>query len=310
MIASAMPIPALAQKPVPVRQIAITFDDLPFVNEGLSITDIQKKTRALLKTLQKHRVKAIGFVNEDKLYIKQSEVNARIGILEAWLDAGMELGNHNLGHLGLQNTPLAAYEAAVLKGEAVTRRLLRARGQAPRYYRHPYTQTGSSKEVKAAFETFLKRHGYTVAPVTVEQDDFVFAAVYQDAQRRGDDAMAKRVQAAYAAHLDRALNTFETMSQELFKRQIAQIALFHANRLNAERMDALLTRMAQRGYRFVSLDEALRDAAYASPDGYIGKFGPSWLRRWADGLGKKLSVRGQPDPELWIMRRYQALQHR
>src|SRR5260363_249787 len=63
-------------------------------------------------------------------------------------------------------------------------------------------------------------------------------------------------------------------------------------------------------YRFVSLDEALRDAAYASPDGYIGKFGPSWLRRWADGLGKKLSVRGQPDPELWIMRRYQALQHR
>src|SRR5260364_292174 len=95
-------------------------DDLPFVNEGLSITDIQNKTRALLKTLQKHRVKAIGFVNEDKLYIKQSEVNARIGILEAWLDAGMELGNHNLGHLGLQNTPLAAYEAAVLKGEAVT----------------------------------------------------------------------------------------------------------------------------------------------------------------------------------------------
>src|SRR5260364_335242 len=81
-------------------QIAITFDDLPFVHEGLSITDIQKKTRALLKTLQKHRVKAIGFVNEDKLYIKQSEVNARIGILEAWLDAGMGLGTDELGHLG------------------------------------------------------------------------------------------------------------------------------------------------------------------------------------------------------------------
>src|SRR5260364_82718 len=76
LIASAMPIPALAQKPVQVRQIDITFDDLPFVNEGLSITDIQKKTRAFFKTLQKHRVKAIGFVNEDKLYIKQSEVNA------------------------------------------------------------------------------------------------------------------------------------------------------------------------------------------------------------------------------------------
>src|SRR5260364_483144 len=84
LIASAMPIPPLAQKPVPVRQIAITFDDFPFVNEGLSLTDIKKKKRALLKTLQKHRVKAIGFVNEDKLYIKQSEVNSRIGILEAW----------------------------------------------------------------------------------------------------------------------------------------------------------------------------------------------------------------------------------
>jgi len=296
------------QNTPPSKRIAITFDDLPFVNEELSLNETQNKTQALLKALKKHHVKAIGFVNEDKLYIKR-EIDARIGLLEAWLDAGIELGNHNFGHLGFQNTPLATYEEAVLKGETVTRWLLQTRGQVPRYYRHPYTQTGPTPEDKAAFEAFLTQHGYTVAPVTVEHDDFIFASVYRDAQRHGDYARAKRVQAAYLTNLERALDTFEIMSQELFNRQIAQVLLLHANCLNADSLNALFIRMKQRGYRFIPLDEALSDNAYTLTDGYIGKFGPSWLRRWADGLGKTLSIRGQPDPEAWIMKSYKALQN-
>ena len=295
----------LASAAEPQRSIAVTIDDLPFVGER-SLADAQAGTRALLAALTAHRVPAIGFVNEDKLLVR-GEADARIGLLEAWLDAGMELGNHNFGHVGFQATPLAQYQEAVLKGEVVTRWLLSSRGAAPRYYRHTFTQTGPTAADKAAFEAFLAAHGYAVAPFTVEHDDFVFARVYDDARGRGDTADAGRVREAYLAHLDPALDAFESMSRDLFGREIPQVLLIHANALNAEALDAILVRLKGRGYRFVSLAEALRDPAFASPDGYIGRYGPSWLRRFSLGLGRPTKVRGAPDPPAWITERDDSL---
>lgn len=294
-------LPLAAQK-----RIAITLDDLPFHPASTSLRDQRALTRKLLAALRRHRVPAIGFVNEDKLLV-QGEVDGRIGLLEAWLDAGMELGNHNYGHLGFQATPLPAYEDALIRGEAVTRWLLAKRGKTPRYYRHTFTQTGPTKEAKEAFEAFLKARGYTVAPFTVEHDDFVFAAVYEDAVRRGHLAEAAKIREAYVAHLDPALETFEGMATELFAREVPQILLIHASRLNADALDAMLAKLEGRGYAFVSLEDALKDPACQSPDGYIGPRGPSWLLRWSKGLDRPTTKKGQPDPPGWITARYESL---
>jgi hypothetical protein len=75
-------------------------------------------------------------------------------------------------------------------------------------------------------------------------------------------------------------------------------------------LDATLRRIEQRGYSFIPLAHALRDLAYTSPDGYIGRAGPSWLLRWARGLRVRTSVGGQPDPEPWIVKRYEEIQAR
>lgn len=294
-------LPLAAQK-----RIAITLDDLPFHPASLPVKVQRGLTAKLLGALKRHRVPAIGFVNEDKLLVK-GEVDARIGLLEAWLDAGFELGNHNWGHVGFQATPLPAYQDAVVRGDAVTRWLLAKRGTAPRYYRHTFTQTGPTAEAKAAFEAFLGERGYAVAPFTVEHDDFVFAAVYEDAARRGDAKEAAKIREAYVAHLEPAMETFESMATELFGRDVPQILLIHASRLNADAMEAMLAKLEARGYAFISLEEALKDPAYASPDGYIGPRGPSWLLRWAKGLGKATTKKGQPDPPAWVESRYEGL---
>ncbi len=301
LLAGLLALPAAAQK-----RLALTFDDLPFAPQSTALKDQRALTAKLLAALKRHRAPALGFVNEDKLLVK-GEVDGRIGLLEAWLDAGFELGNHNFGHVGFQATPLAAYQDAVVRGDAVTRWLMAKRGKAPRYYRHTFTQTGPTREAKAAFEAFLAERGYAVAPFTVEHDDFVFAAVYEDAVKRGHDREAAKVLEAYVAHLDPAMETFESMAAELFGRDIPQVLLVHASRLNADAMEAMLARLERRGYAFVSLEEALRDPAYASPDGYIGPRGPSWLLRWSKGLGRPTTKKGQPDPPDWITARYEGL---
>lgn len=40
------------------------------------------------------------------------------------------------------------------------------------------------------------------------------------------------------------------------------------------------------GYRFIALDEALKDSAYASEDRFTGPGGITWLHRWAITAGK------------------------
>ena len=58
------------------------------------------------------------------------------------------------------------------------------------------------------------------------------------------------------------------------------------NRLNADAMPELLRRLRMRGYIFVTLDSVMDDEAYATPDRFVGRYGPSWLHRWRVALGQ------------------------
>ena len=50
--------------------------------------------------------------------------------------------------------------------------------------------------------------------------------------------------------------------------------------------------LKRRGYRFISLDEALKDKAYSLPDTYTGPVGISWIQRW--GITKGMGFRKEP----------------
>lgn len=299
-------LPAAAAEP-PRRTVSLTFDDLPLAPRADDLATARRVTGDLLRVLAEHKAPAAGFVNEDKLH-RPGELDERIALLERWLDAGAVLGNHTYSHLNLRDTPLAAYEDDVLHGEVITRRLLRQRGlSAPLYFRHPFTNTGPTKEVKDAFEAFLKSRGYVIAPFTIEHADYLFNSVWLDARKQGDADRAGRVRAAYLEHLDTMCGFFEDLSRDTFGREIPQILLIHANELNADSLDAMLDRLEARGYAFVSLDEALRDPAYATADTMVVRFGPSWLHRWRATLGKPEKLRDEPDPPAWVLREYEAL---
>jgi len=291
----------------PARTIAITFDDLPLAPNADDLATVRRVNETLLEVLARRKVPAIGFVNEEKLQVK-GERDARIAVLDRWLDAGLSLGNHTFSHLSLRDTPLPRYEDDVIHGEVITRQLLARHGGSPKlYFRHPFTATGPTAEVKDAFESFLHARGYAVAPFTVENSDYIFNRLLIEVLSHHDAAEAARVRAAYLDHTDAVMAFCEGLSRETFGREIPQILLIHDSELNAGILGELLDRLTARGYSFISLDEALRDAAYRTPDRYVGRFGPSWLHRWRVGLGLPSRLRDEPDPPQWVLDRYQAL---
>ena len=85
-------------------------------------------TKKLVAHLREQKVPTVGFVNEVKLHENGPEqLAARSALLEQWLDAGVELGNHTYSHVDINAVALADYTQDVLKGEEITRALMRAR---------------------------------------------------------------------------------------------------------------------------------------------------------------------------------------
>ena len=72
----------------------------------------------------------------------------------------------------------------------------------------------------------------------------------------------------------------------------------------ADCLDEILTKLAARGYQFVTLDKVMADPAYATKDTYITKYGPTWFFRWSQSKGLNVSFRGDPDPPKWVMELY------
>lgn len=275
-----------AQAPAqPQRMIAITIDDLPAGGaNSMPASEILDMTAKLLAALREQRVPAVGFVNEQKLY-KTGEVDDRIKALNLWLDNGFELGNHTFAHTSLNRVPLQAWEEEVIRGETVTRQLLVQHKMKLRYLRHPYLDAGADLQTRRDAEAFLTARGYRVAPITMDAWDWMYGGVYDDAHRRGDAALQKQLLDSYLEYNTTVFDYYEKFSKDLFGYEPRQILLLHGNWLEADHIGDLITLLRKRGYQFVTLEDALSDSAYSSPDEYVGE-GTSWLDHWAITRGR------------------------
>jgi peptidoglycan/xylan/chitin deacetylase (PgdA/CDA1 family) len=300
-LAAATPA-AREQKPVD-RRIAITIDDLPWATLGDETPPTLSEYHAkLMAALKAGGAPVTGFVNEGKLVSGGKVDTARVHLLRDWLSAGADLGNHTQDHADLHAVGLDEYESQIMRGETFLRPLLEERGKEPRWFRHPYLRAGRTLQDKAALAEFLRVHGYRIAPVTVDTSDWVYAAAYRKAIAAQDAAMLAKLRADYLPYMLAKVDYFERQSIALLGYNLPQVLLMHANELNADCYGALLEGLRQRGYAFVDLDTAMQDPAYERADAYTGKWGPSWIHRWAIGENKpKEFFAGEPKVPQWVL---------
>lgn len=286
------------------RRMTVTFDDLPFVAiEQRGLPNTQRATKEILRVLQTHRVPVVAFVNEGQLQVT-GEVDARIALLQQWVDAGMILGNHTFSHPDFNALTIQEFQDEIIKGEVVTRRLMQSHQPYKLYFRHPQTHTGDTQAKKEAIEAFLAARGYKVTPHTIDNMDFVFNTCYLRALRNKDEAMARRLREAYLNFTIAATEFAERISPQIFGSEITQTLLVHANDITADCLDEILSRFAARGYQFVTLDEAMKDPAYLTKDTLVSKHGPTWLFRWMKSKGMSVRFDNDPDPPKWVMDLY------
>lgn len=287
-------LPAFAQQ----RTVALTFDDLP-VAATSDPSEARSINISILDSLDRHHAPAIGFVIERR--VQEVGRSQGVDLLNQWVRRGYELGNHSLSHVDMNNLTVEQIEQEIVGGEGAFVAALASVGKTPRYFRFPENHTGDTKQKHDAVAAFLAQRGYKVAVCTIDNEDYVFDPAYRKMLSNNDEASATELRAAYLAYTSAEIDYYTGLHKQIFGREIPHVMLLHVNRLNADLIDKLLELFKQKQYRFVTLDAALSDPAFNTPDTFVTQYGWMWGYRWAKELGVKVNGSLESEPPAWVL---------
>jgi peptidoglycan/xylan/chitin deacetylase (PgdA/CDA1 family) len=285
------------------REVAVTVDDLPFasgLDRPLTPADAARAAevnRVLLKALKAHHAPATGFVNQRSA--EQLGAPAGAAMLRAWTAPSFDLGNHLYSHPDVNALSADQAEQEITRGEPMIANALARVGRKPRYLRFPFNHTGDTAEKHDAVAAFMAARGYRLAPCTIEAEDFAFNRAYEIALAHDDKAMGAKIRAAYLAFTQAEIDWYAKLDADVLGREAPHVMLLHASLLNRDSINEVLALFEQRGFHFISLDKALADPAYATPEA-VTKFGPMWGYRWARILHVKVRGQDEPDMPAWV----------
>jgi peptidoglycan/xylan/chitin deacetylase (PgdA/CDA1 family) len=239
------------------QQIAITFDDLPAHGEKPAAITRLDIVQSILTTLKQERMPpTYGFING-----KRGEDDATsLAALKAWRAAGQPLGNHTWAHGDFDEETPEQFELDVAKDEPLLRQLML--DQDWHWFRYPFLHEGDTISKRRAVRAWLAAHGYKIAEVNMDFEDYLWNAPYARCVAKHDDASIGRLHDSYLSVADQYYGVFRQLSQMVYGRDVKYVLLMHVGAFDAKMLPELLALYRKKGVRFISLPAAISDPAY------------------------------------------------
>jgi peptidoglycan-N-acetylglucosamine deacetylase len=241
------------------QQIAFTWDDVPAhsalpANE--TRVEIGKKLIDAMKA--EHMTGVYGFVNG----VAMEREPASEPMMKDWRAAGFPLGNHAWSHMNLNTATLADWEADVLKNEPVLQKY--AADSDWHWLRFPYLAEGDTPEKRTAARKFLAEHHYRIAAVTMSFGDYMWNEPYARCVAKNDTAAIAQLGSSYLDAAAQDADFRRAMAKTLFGHDIPYVLLMHVGAFDARMLPRLLKMYRDKGFSFVTLEDAEKDPFYKS----------------------------------------------
>ncbi len=253
------------------KKICITIDCIPAENT-YEKSDKTQIFEGISAALEKHHVPAAGFVVGEN-------IDEDWKLLEQWSEQGLTVGFFPYSNQDVNDVPIQAFIDDIDKGREAAGRLQELIRQKERFFRFPFLRYGGTGEIRDQVMDYLQGEDIIVAHASVLTEDFVYNLSLEKNINRLDSSKRAELQEEYVTHIISCLAKAESLAKEVAGRPIRHIIQLHANRINGFFLDEVLAAMEKRGYRFISLSEALRDSIYKTKDAYYNEQYVSFLER-------------------------------
>jgi peptidoglycan/xylan/chitin deacetylase (PgdA/CDA1 family) len=242
--------------------IALTFDDLPAAGtlpQGMTRTQIATEITKELKAA--HLEGTYGFVNGIRM---ENNPDARQA-LHVWLDAGMNIGSHTWSHPGLPKVTAEAYIADIAKNEPTLTEFGQVRDW--KWFRYPFLWEGETLEKRHAVRQWLFGHGYRVAQVTLDFEDYAWNNAYGRCLVKNDTAAIQWLHDSYLANAAEYIQLGREEQIVAFGHEIPNVLLLHETAFTTHMLPELIAQLRQTGFEFQPIAQIERDPVYAQdPD--------------------------------------------
>lgn len=253
------------------KEICLTFDELPAA-EGFGGVDYQAVSFLIIEALQKHEVNATGFV-------VGSQMKGKHDILGQWLNEGHKLGSMTYSNQDYHELGIEQFLRDVRMGTESVEGMLSGFGQKKRYFRFPFLHSGLTVEGKRQATMFLESIDNISVPATVLPEDYLYNLRLTKMGKQPDSTQFEALLNEYVNHVLDELERCERVAKQVAGRRVKQILVLQANRLNAVYLDEMLGAIKAMGYKFITVDEALKDNIYSESEAYFGTRRLGWLDR-------------------------------
>lgn len=246
------------------QKLAITMDDLPLngtLPPGVTQAENAKNVLAILK--KRHVPPVYGFVNAKKLEGNADGAEA----LKLWA-AAEPIGNHTYSHMDLEQNPAEAFEREIEEDEPVLE-LLAPKGSVDdwHWFRYPYLHEGDTVEKRRAIRAYLKAHGYRIAQVTLDWEDYLWNTAYARCVAKGDAKSIEWLRSSYLNTASEFLDLGRAQAKLIYGHEISYVLLTHLGAFSSTILPDALDLLKKKGFKLVTLQEAESDAAYeGDPD--------------------------------------------
>lgn len=248
-------------------QVAFTFDDLPAHGPLPPGEDRPAVVKSILATLKaEHLPPVYGFVNGFRL----TGYPYQIEILNDWHKAGEPLGSHTFSHLSLDVISAKRFEEDIAANEPLLEKV-DPNGDW-HWFRYPFLDEGDTLAKRREVRAYLQQHGYKVAEVTMDFEDYLWNDPYARCMARHDDKNVAFLESSYLATADEFIEVFRGLSRKLYGREVPYVLLMHVGAFDARMLPRLIALFRAKGFEFVTLQQAQSDPIYSfDPDiGYPG----------------------------------------
>lgn len=267
------------------QQIAFTWDDVPAhsaLPPGETRVGIAQELISAMKDAKLPPV--YGFVNG----VAAEREPASEPVFKIWRDAGFFLGNHAWSHMNLNTAKPEDWEADVLKDEPVLEKY--AAGTDWHWLRYPFLAEGDTPEKRTAARKFLAEHGYKIAAVTMSFGDYMWNEPYARCSAKGDTSAIATLESSYLDAAGADAEFRRAMAKALFGHDVPYVLLMHVGAFDARMLPRLLALYKDKGFSFVTLQEAEKDPFYK------GSVDPN-LNAPPDMLEVAMKAKGLPLPD-------------